>query len=742
MKKIGIITWDSHDNYGSVLQAYALLNKIKKADNDVEFIKYKPKTRKKSRFDLSFKYYTKQFFNKIAIKKYEKEFHNIHELFSKFRDKNFKYSEYCEGYTDLRRVCNSYDKVVCGSDQIWSPNAYDENYFLSFLNDSKKIAYAPSIGVSKISNIELLKKMQEMIQDFKYLSFREEIAKEILGCKNAKVVLDPTLLYNSEEWDELLNFKEKENKNEDKDKYILCYFLANNFKYNKIAERIAKITNYKIKYIPINKNTLLEKDKMVLNCGPREFVKSIRNASYVITDSYHGMIFSIIYNKQFFVLERFNKNNKESQNSRIYNLVNKYNLNDRLINDINDIENLQYHLINYNIVNDKLKIERKESISYLINAINNEYKKDEPINIKDIKCTGCGMCVSICPKKCITMELNENGFYSAKIDESKCINCGLCKKTCGQHYNKSVSLSHKRMYSIKSKDIDIVKQSASGGAAFEISKWAIKNNIPVIGCTYNYQKNIAEHMLVENEKDLSNLAGSKYLPSYTVNAFEKIKNIDTGVIFGLPCQIASINRYLEILGKRDNFVLIDLICHGVPTYNLWKHTIKNKVIKKVNFRNKTKGWHKKILTINDKKIKNKYFYNFFDYNLVYNECCYNCNYRSKSNADIRLGDYWGPKYKNEKNGISMVISISDRGDKIINENDNIIKNNELIDDYYIGQQYENELIPIDYYNIMNALKNSEINWNTIYKKYCRKRVYERNIKKYGYKLFKFIKKFK
>ena len=88
----------------------------------------------------------------------------------------------------------------------------------------------------------------------------------------------------------------------------------------------------------------------------------------------------------------------------------------------------------------------------------------------------------------------------------------------------------------------------------------------------------------------------------------------------------------------------------------------------------------------------------------------------------------------------MVISISDRGDKIINENDNIIKNNSLIDDYYVGQQYENDLIPIDYYNIMNSLKNSEINWNTIYKKYCRKRVYERNIKKYGYKLFKFIKK--
>ena len=153
MKKIGIMTWHSHDNYGSVLQAYALSNKIKKTDSDVEFIKYTPKGRKKTIFDFSLKYYTKQFFNKIAIKKYEKEFNNIHELFSKFRENNFKYSKYCEGYTDLRRVCNSYDKVVCGSDQIWSPNVYDENYFLSFLNDSKKIAYAPSIGVSKISNI-------------------------------------------------------------------------------------------------------------------------------------------------------------------------------------------------------------------------------------------------------------------------------------------------------------------------------------------------------------------------------------------------------------------------------------------------------------------------------------------------------------------------------------------------------------------------------------------------------------
>lgn len=729
MKKVGVMTWFSHNNYGSVLQAFALKKIIEKNGYDVEFINYKPKVRKKTIFDMKPSYYYNQILNKIYLKQHAEKFLSINDIYESFRHENFKISNKCDGYKDLVKVCDKYQFVVCGSDQIWSPNVFDTNYFLPFLEPNKKIAYAPSIGVSNISNEFILKKIKALVSDFKNISFREESAIKLLSCQKAKCVLDPTLLLTQDDWIDTLKLKKYNN-----NKYILCYFLSDNNKFNKIAKKLAQITGLNVKYIPVNKNTLYKDKDISWKTGPKEFVELIYNASYVLTDSFHGVLFSIIFNKEFNVFERFQNTDLESQNSRIYNILNKMHLNSRLISCFNQI-NINEQ-IDYIEVNDKLEKYRKESLEYLLNSFSDEHSYCSIKNISKVECTGCGLCTLVCPKKCISIKLNDNGFYSAVVDDVKCINCGLCKKMCSQLNSNSLSLNGSKLYSGKSDDDNIIKKSTSGGIAYEISKYALSNNVPVIGCHYNNKTNVAEHIMINNINDLDKLSGSKYLQSYTVNAFEKINSLESGIIFGTPCQIAAMDIYLKKLSKRDKFLLIDLICHGVPSYNLWKKTVKNINVSKVNFRTKTEGWHKILLTINNRKISNKKFYNFFNYNLIYNECCYNCNYRSKSSADIRLGDYWHSKFSKNKLGINMIIINTCFGGDFIKKIKHIIVAPENIDDYYLTQQSQNELIPLDYYDLINEFKKDNVSWTKLYKKYCWKRVYDRFLRKKGYKILK------
>ena len=243
-KKVGIMTWHTYNNYGSVLQAYATQKIIANNTNFTpELIHYMPKQKKVSLLKkLKIKNILFKIFNSGSKLKENIYVHG--EKFNDFRNKYFKYSTNCKDATELFLLNNEYEKFVCGSDQIWAPTVFDENYFLSFVdNNSKKISYAPSIGMNSIENKEIRENMASLIKTFDSLSIREESGKEIIKSicgKNASVVLDPTLLLSKEEWKE--NFQ-LDKTNIEKDSYILCYFLGENNNYYKIVEKIAKRYN-------------------------------------------------------------------------------------------------------------------------------------------------------------------------------------------------------------------------------------------------------------------------------------------------------------------------------------------------------------------------------------------------------------------------------------------------------------------------------------------------------------------
>ena len=201
MKKIGLMTWYKYPNYGTVLQSSALFYIIKKMGYNPELINYTPR---KKYLDNTKINPVKFIFNKIFIKVLNNKGNPVNKkLFKDFQEDITSESNEVKTYSDLSTLTKTYDAVVCGSDQIWSPLCFDDYYYLPFVQTEKKIAYAPSLGVQKISNTNIENKISDLVEEFKFLSVREndgaDIIRKISG-KNPEVVLDPTLLLKANEW--------------------------------------------------------------------------------------------------------------------------------------------------------------------------------------------------------------------------------------------------------------------------------------------------------------------------------------------------------------------------------------------------------------------------------------------------------------------------------------------------------------------------------------------------------------
>lgn len=331
------------------------------------------------------------------------------------------------------------------------------------------------------------------------------------------------------------------------------------------------------------------------------------------------------------------------------------------------------------------------------------------------RCSGCGVCSCICPKGAIKIELNEYGFYQPKINENKCINCGLCTKVCIDNIkNKTNELNRKENYIAVTKNKKILDKSSSGGIAYIISKKFIENGYPICGVQYNKFKEIAEHVIITKEEDLYKIQGSKYIPSYTEEAFKEIIKLDKAVIFGTPCQIAGIDATLKQKNKRNNFILIDIFCHGVPSLlafkNHLKYLKKNNKIKSeedVTFRSK-KEYILKIGSKYKKTYQYDPFYYFFLRGLIFQEVCYTCPYRRTGYSDIRLGDFTNPKFSNLNYSPSNIIINTEKGKEVIKQiEDNIVLFAENFENVDKVQDKGDKSLPKKYNYYLNKLKNGK-----------------------------------
>lgn len=277
----------------------------------------------------------------------------------------------------------------------------------------------------------------------------------------------------------------------------------------------------------------------------------------------------------------------------------------------------------------------------------------------DVKnCSGCTACVAACPQKCISMVADEDGFLYPDIDKGKCIGCDVCEKVCHMT-TKYVGYSGGKAYACINTNAEIREISSSGGIFTLLAEKIIALGGIVYGAAFDENLNVY-HTAVEIKEDLYKLRGSKYLQSNMGTCYADVReqlNKDRYVLFsGTPCQISGLKSFL---GKEyENLVLIDIICHGVPSFKVWNKFIEyvckknGKEIDKgkiPQFRSKDNGWRNYELLIYFEDgteyrspMRSNLYMRAFLNNICLRPSCYNCHSKSlERQSDITLADFWG-----------------------------------------------------------------------------------------------------
>lgn len=381
MKKVCLITSEESflTNFGAALQGYALYSVVKNKGYDINIQRYlggEFLEANKKDFTKIFRYSLIEIYLKLLFRfgkyKYRKKICEQRNLFKEFQNELMSfYTTERKNWDSLKLDYPKADIYLCGSDQIWNPsfkNGYnDPGYFLNFVNKNK-IAYAPSFGVSDIPETSS-KDLAKLLKDFDFISVREEAGAEIIKKytgKNVKVVLDPTLLLEGENWKKLGRLPENIPK-----KYILRYGFGNSLEVNKKIQNLSKDLDLPILTLPLSGISYFNSnEKKLFNVGPREFIGLIENATLVCTDSFHATVFSILLETPFITFLRGESSKKgEGMNSRIFNLLEITNLKNRISENI-DLTNEQEILtFSFDYAKKAIYEKRKESLEWLEKAL-------------------------------------------------------------------------------------------------------------------------------------------------------------------------------------------------------------------------------------------------------------------------------------------------------------------------------------------------------------------------------------
>lgn len=357
-KKIGIITIHSDLNYGAALQAYALNQFLRNEGYKSEIINYIkiPNHPRKYPFPVNIAYWL---MNKPRFNRYrkflkdsvsKKSWHSAQDLMNGFNEQ--------------------YDILISGSDQVWNPTCgglidkLNPCYYLAFAdhNKYKKIAYASSIGSYRFNEDEKVL-VKKWLEDYDNLSTREQAGKEHLESfidKEIKVVLDPTLLLKKKEWLDVANSVNKM----EREKYVLVYYIDEIAECVEYARKIADKHGWKVAMMSNTAKKFTGVDINIPFCGPAQFLWLFANATYIVTNSFHGTAFAVNFNKDFVSVI------KRNSPQRAQTLLNNVGLPERLLTDISQMDNLP-NKIDWASVNTKLNNLRSDSKEYLINAIEN-----------------------------------------------------------------------------------------------------------------------------------------------------------------------------------------------------------------------------------------------------------------------------------------------------------------------------------------------------------------------------------
>lgn len=441
-KKVGIVTFHRACNYGAVLQCYALNKTISNMGIKCETIDYWPTYFKnlyymRKPFKLlhpPVKTIIRRFQVKDVLRKRNEAFESFVHNFIPLSKSRF------HDLSDLNKIELDYDIYITGSDQVWNDGCahFDPVYFLDFMaaDRKKKYSYAASFGFDQVPE-SLYTEYQRRLSGFCDFSVREENGKAIIDHlvgRTASLCCDPTLLLTLEEWSSIA---EQPKKNDD---YILVYYVTKTKTLQKVAERLAQEKNCKVICVPCNNkfdvlNGKNDKEfdlELRNDCSPQEFITLFKNAKYVITNSFHGTVFSILFHKKFMVQIKLDNG---KMNGRASAMLGQVHLEDRAL-DVDHILEID-NPIDWENVEESISAIREAGKEYLRQILSIKNIRELPsLYEKKENCCGCTACYAICPSQAISMQPDEEGFLYPIIDHTSCIRCYQCLNVCAFKENQ------------------------------------------------------------------------------------------------------------------------------------------------------------------------------------------------------------------------------------------------------------------------------------------------------------------
>ena len=674
--KAGLVTFYHLHHYGAILQAVATQRALASLGWDCETIDYfvnqdirilRPPT--------SPVWAANDAYNSLHYPALKRKWRRF-EDFSK-ANLNLTARRY-ETREELERADLPYDLLITGSDQVWNPTIFPDGrfdpVFFGAFSPLRKIAYAPSFGVAHLPE-GMEEELKGYLQGFSHLSVREaagrDIVREAAG-REAAVVLDPTLLLTAEDWSALAAERTVQGE------YILCYCIAPSRAIESYLRRLAEETGLPVLQLCGTRRKLHPKARLILDAGPAEFLSLFQNAAYVCTNSFHGTVFSVQFQRPFFTAVA-PAELQDPERSRTFSLLSRLELTDRIVGK-GDAAGLR-DVPDWPAAGERLTAARAGAMAYLRAALANEpwqeaedaqAREDDPLLADRTHCTGCSACAAVCPKDAIALVRDKEGFAFPRVDPEKCVRCGLCTKTCPMLRQREPR-SLPAAFAAWNKEADVRRDSSSGGAFSALADYVLEGGGVVFGAALDARQHL-RHIACFRKEDLWRLRGSKYVQSDLEGVFREVKKcLETRqVLFtGTPCQVDGLYRFLG--GRPENLTTCDLVCHGVPSPGVWEDMARHierkrgRELQTVRFRNKVEGWHNSHFTavyddgtVDTRPLYETEYGRAFGRALFLRPSCYRCPYASMNRpGDFTLGDFWGLRPdelpEQQQKGVSLLL---------------------------------------------------------------------------------------
>lgn len=693
VKKAGILTFHQAANYGAVLQAYALKEVYEDLGYETHIINYTQDWSETAPAPIH-DFVNGQHSVGTALK-------CVRGMMSYSGDKTrwSRFAKFREDYLDESIECTSpedinalgYDVYIAGSDQIWNyritGEKFDPVFFLQFDTAATKIIYAASAQDTpfpkdkEIEFLDMLKNTQCPI------GIREEklaaYVEKITGVRHP-VVLDPTLLAGRKIMERIKTPEPPAHP------YILIYQIDAN-PYTDISVKSLEARFQCPVYtmtVPRWGDTHGRKGE----ADPAEFLSLLKGARFLVTNSFHGIALSLLFEKNFYV---YDNNGVMTRIDGLLELCHLKNRKVKLTSDIDETSSIDYH-----VVSSILERARQSSRDFLSAALQgvelqvpeypcNQRKKYSCVNeYGKQQCCGCTACANICPVHAITMKKDTEGFLYPEVDKNICIHCGKCIQVCSFHELSEIDrpLQSLRAYGVKHNDIAERSTSRSGGAFVAFSDIIMAEGGSVYGAEMGKDFTVS-HGRATNKTQRDQMKKAKYVQSEMGNTFlqaeQDLKQGKPVLFSGTPCQVAGLQSYLEAR-KVDmaKLVCCDLVCHGVPSPSVWKDYLKlieekyRGKITEAQFRDKEFGWdtHLESFVVEGrkKKVVTREYTDLFYQHIMFRPSCHNCQFANLHRpGDLTLADFWGiekhdPKF-NDNKGVSLVLVSTEKGRKLFEQ---------------------------------------------------------------------------